>query len=286
MPTPYETTSGRIDLTALVRIVERLRRAEADGLWLLGTGGEQQWLTGPEQDEIVRCVLPAAGALPVSVGVTAPEAAGSVATAGRFRRLGCSTVFARSPAGAAGPAAVVDLYRALLADGAPAMAYVDTSAWEDGGLDPDQLVEDLDPLWRLPLGGVKLGCRDFRLWMALATRAVAAGLHVATASGRLTLPALAAGGSGVVADDPTVAPELYVELIRCWRKGEVEQARDRQARVVELGRLISRPDVAGAKYALSALGLCDAVTRTGQLVDERRRRRIDAELIALGLRNT
>jgi len=70
------------------------------------------------------------------------------------------------------------------------------------------------------------------------------GLKAFTGNGFLLLPALAAGGIGVVDAPPSVAPWTYVELFDAWESGDLETARARQAEttaITELTRSFGTP---------------------------------------------
>jgi dihydrodipicolinate synthase/N-acetylneuraminate lyase len=281
IPTPFR--DEKIDVPALQKITDRMVHAGVHGLWVLGVGGEQDALTDAEQDTVLRTVLGAHPAIPVSAGVTSPHPTEAIHRAQRASALGCANVFALQPLDPHDdPPKVVEYYRHLARTGIETVAYVDTGHWERHGVDGGAIIAGLDPLWDLPISGVKLACQDFRLWVALNANAVRRGLLVFTASGRLALAALASGAHGVVADDATVAPEWFVGLFDAWCAGDHTTARDIQSRMMEIGRLISATSIGGAKYALAEQGLCGADTRRAQSPNEPLRQKISAELHELG----
>lgn len=70
------------------------------------------------------------------------------------------------------------------------------------------------------------------------------GLRAFTGNGFLLLPALAAGGIGVVDAPPSVAPWTYVQLFDAWKSGDLETAKARQAdtqAITELTRSSGTP---------------------------------------------
>ena len=63
------------------------------------------------------------------------------------------------------------------------------------------------------------------------------GLKAFTGNGFLLLPALAAGGIGVVDAPPSVSPWTYVELFDAWEAGDLKTAKARQAETIAITEL-------------------------------------------------
>jgi dihydrodipicolinate synthase/N-acetylneuraminate lyase len=80
---------------------------------------------------------------------------------------------------------------------------------------------------------------------------------ILTAAGRLLLFSLAVGGHGGAIPESAVAPRPYVELYEAFQEGDLSRAQEIQRKVAPFGDAINAPAYAGAKYALSLLGLCD-----------------------------
>lgn len=263
VPTPFaDCGPPTIQAQTLRAIIRRLAHTDIAGLWILGVGAEQSTLTDTEMDLISQVVLTQAPNLPIAAGVTAADVSVMTVRARRFTDQGCSFVFALEPGShASTPETTVARMRALTDTGVPTFAYLDTTTWEDHASTSSDIISALAPLWDLPLAGVKLACQDFRIWAELCQHAQLLGVPVYTASGRLTLPALALGASGVIADDVTIAPEHYAALITAWQNTDLFQARTLQSILLALGRAISQVPVAGAKYALHRQGLGNTRTR-------------------------
>ena len=113
------------------------------------------------------------------------------------------------------------------------------------------------------------------------------GLKAFTGNGFLLMPALAAGGIGVVDAPPSVAPWTYVELFEAWEAGDLETARARQAEttaITELTRSSGTPHhntklIIGKRAGID----CGEPLRPLNRLDAEGQRRLLEQADALGL---
>lgn len=98
VPTPFDTATGDVDVTALSRNITRLLRAPLAGVLVLGSNGEAGLLDESEADTIVaaaRAAVPADRTLMVGTGRESTR--GTVDACVRAARLGADVVLVRAP---------------------------------------------------------------------------------------------------------------------------------------------------------------------------------------------
>ena len=97
LQTPF-TSSGEIDKTSLLRLLEHRIEAGADGLFLLGVASESMFLTWDEKLQIVELVTrEIRGRLPVMVAAYEPATGPAVISALRWQDMGATSIIALPP---------------------------------------------------------------------------------------------------------------------------------------------------------------------------------------------
>jgi|WetSurMetagenome_2_1015567.scaffolds.fasta_scaffold61902_2 4-hydroxy-tetrahydrodipicolinate synthase len=114
-------------------------------------------------------------------------------------------------------------------------------------LSPD-LVEDLAELPNVV--GVKDSSGQLNYLMSVLEK-VRDKISVLCGSDEVVVPALAAGCSGAILASANVIPEVWLNIYRYMRNGEVTQARELQFQVQKLLKLFSAGGVAATKEALN-----------------------------------
>jgi len=258
MVTPFDER-GEVDLTATEAVIERFIEAGVSGISPLGSTGEFSHLTGEERkrfaEEVVRIV---GGRVPLVVGV-----------------------------GAAGTKEMVELARHAESVGADAVLVVSPFYWKIG---EDALfkhfaivAESVDipvVIYNLPmLTGIDLspsligriaaecpnvsGLKDtvteyFHTVGALReVKRVRPDFSVLSGWEDLILPSLLAGADGSICAFANVAPELFVNLVRSAKDGDLQRAAELHRRVLSLVTLgaYSDPPMSAIKLAMGQLGV-------------------------------
>ena len=233
--TPFDS-SGEFNETAYRQLMEHGIKAGADGFWITGGTGESVLLS---EDEVIRIAQVSAdqsgGRAKSIVHVGALTTAAAVRMARGARQAGvdaisCVPPFFYRPS----DQAVVDHYRAVAeAADLPFFVY-NQPKYTQVEITPS-LMEML--VRAVPqLAGVKHSAPDFHN----IRRFSAMGIAVFTGSGSLCLPALAAGAVGVVDGPLTVAPEIWVDMYRAHREGDMQQAQALQEQGRRLIELVGR----------------------------------------------
>jgi len=103
----------------------------------------------------------------------------------------------------------------------------------------------------------------------------------------LILPSLLAGADGSICAFANVAPELFVNLVRSARDGDLERAAELHRRVLSLVTLgaYSDPPISAIKLAMGKLGvpISPAVRGPALLVPEEAQEKIEGVLREVGL---
>ena len=288
MVTPFDER-GEVDLTATEAVIERFIEAGVSGISPLGSTGEFSHLTGEERkrfaEEVVRIV---GGRVPLVVGV-----------------------------GAAGTKEMVELARHAESVGADAVLVVSPFYWKIG---EDALfkhfaivAESVDipvVIYNLPmLTGIDLspsligriaaecpnvsGLKDtvteyFHTVGALReVKRVRPDFSVLSGWEDLILPSLLAGADGSICAFANVAPELFVNLVRSAKDGDLQRAAELHRRVLSLVTLgaYSDPPMSAIKLAMGQLGvpISPAVRGPALPVPEEAHDKVEGVLREVGL---
>lgn len=280
--TPF-TPDGELDLPALEKLVDWHIAQGTHGLVPVGTTGESPTLSHEEHRKVIEEVIRmAAGRLPVIAG------AGSNST-----REGVGLVQFAQAAGAAAALVVTPYYNKPTQDGLIAhfTALHDASDLPiiiyniPGRSVIDMTPETMGELAKLPrIIGVKDATGKLeRVSMQRAT----CGADFVQLSGEdaTALGFNAHGGVGCISVTANVAPKLCAEFQEATLAGDYARALDYQDRLMPLHvAIFLEPGVAGAKYAMSRLGLCTDRVRLPLVgLTDATKARIDAAMAHAGL---
>lgn len=280
--TPF-TPEGELDLPALEKLVEWHVSEGSHGLVPVGTTGESPTLSHDEHrkvvEEVVRLV---AGRIPVIAG------AGSNST-----REGVGLVQHAQAAGADAALVVTPYYNKPTQAGL--IAHY-TALHEASDLPiiiyniPGRSVIDMSPetmgaLAKLPrIVGVKDATGKLE---RVSMQRASCGADFIQLSGEdaTALGFNAHGGVGCISVTANVAPRLCAEFQEATLAGDYARALEYQDRLMPLHEAIFiEPGVAGAKYAMSRLGLCtDRVRLPLVELTAPTRARVDAAMAHAGL---
>jgi len=258
MVTPFDE-KGELDLGATEAVIERFIEAGVSGISPLGSTGEATHLTFGERkrfaEEVVRIV---GGRVPLVVGV-----------------------------GTSGTRETVELARHAEEAGADAALVVSPSYWKvgeealfrhfatvAGSVEIPVLVYNLPMLTGVDLSpslvarlahecanvvGIKDTVTVYAHTVGVLREVKAARPDFAVLSGweDLILPSLLAGADGSICAFANVAPELFVDLVRSARDGDLDRAAELHRRVLKLVTLgaHSDPAIGAVKLAMNILGV-------------------------------
>jgi 2-dehydro-3-deoxy-D-pentonate aldolase len=288
MVTPFDE-HGEVDLRATEAVVERFIEAGVSGVSPLGSTGEFSHLLADERkrflEEVIRIV---AGRVPLVVGV-----------------------------GAAGTKEMVELARHAEGVGADAVLVVSPFYWKVGeealfrhfatvaeSIDIPVLIYNLPMLTGIDLspsliGRIAAECPNVSglkdtvteyfhtVGVLREVKRVRPDFSVLSGWEDLILPSLLAGADGSICAFANVAPELFVNLVRSARDGDLERAAELHRRVLSLVTLgaYSDPPISAIKLAMGKLGvpISPAVRGPALLVPEEAHEKVEAVLREVGL---
>ncbi|MFC5737835.1 4-hydroxy-tetrahydrodipicolinate synthase [Sinirhodobacter huangdaonensis] len=256
--TPF--TNGAVDWDTLKKLVEWHIGQGSNGIVPVGTTGESPTLSHEEHNRVIEEVVKAAaGRVPVIAG------AGSNATA-----EGIELIRHAEAAGADAALVVTPYYNKPTQRG---MVAHFTAMHDASSLPiiiyniPGRSVVDMSPetmgqLAKLPrIIGVKDATGDLS---RVAKQRLTCGPEFIQLSGEdaTALGFNAMGGVGCISVTANVAPKLCAEMQAATLAGDYVKAMEYQDKLMPLHiAIFLEPGVAGAKYAMSKLGLCAAEVR-------------------------
>ncbi|WP_376876732.1 4-hydroxy-tetrahydrodipicolinate synthase [Albirhodobacter sp. R86504] len=279
--TPFK--DGALDLDALKKLVDWHIREGSHGLVPVGTTGESPTVSHEEHMLVVsEVVKAAAGRIKIIAG------AGSNSTA-----EGVDLIKHAEATGADGALVVTPYYNKPTQRGMVAhfTAMHDACSLPiiiyniPGRSVVDMMPDTMAELAKLPrIVGVKDATGDLA---RVAKQRMTCGAEFLQLSGEdaTAVGFNAMGGVGCISVTANVAPKLCAQMQQACLAGDYATALDIQDKLIPLHiAIFIEPGVAGAKYAMSKLGLCSPEVRLPltELLDETKAK-IDAAMIHAGL---
>ena len=256
--TPFK--NGELDLETLKKLIEWHIGEGSHGFVPVGTTGESPTLSHDEHDAVVECVVKAAaGRVPVIAGAGSNNTLESIRLAQAAEKAGADAVLVVTPYyNKPTQGGLIAHFRAVHdACNLPIIIY---------NIPPRSVVdmspETMGELAKLPrIAGVKDSTGDVS---RVSAQRITCGTDFIQLSGEdaQALGHRAMGGSGCISVTANVAPRLCAEFQNALTAGDFKTALDYQDRLMPLHMAIFvEPGLAGAKYAMSKLGLCNDEVR-------------------------
>lgn len=256
--TPFK--NGALDVDTLKQLVEWHIGEGSHGLVPVGTTGESPTLTHSEHDQVVEIVVKAAaGRVPVIAGAGSNNTLESIRLAQAAEKSGANGILVVTPYyNKPTQAGMIAHFRAvhdccelpIIIYNIPGRSVV------------DMLPETMGELAKLPrIVGVKDATGDLA---RVPQQRITCGTDFIQLSGEdgTALGFNAHGGTGCISVTANVAPKLCAEFQEATLAGDYAKALELQDRLMPLHIAIFRePGLAGAKYAMSRLGLCSDEVR-------------------------
>ncbi len=259
LATPF-TPSGDVDLHAFRRLVRYVGEGGADTLVVLGSTGEAATILDDERDALISACLEEAGGRTVVVGTGHNATRQAAAMTRRAQQLGAQGALVVTPYyNKPTPSGLVAHY-ASVAEAAPGMPLIAYNVPGRTGLNLTPAA--LQRLWENPqVVAVKESSGNLRQMEDIA-RHLPDGKLLLCGDDDLTLPAIAAGASGLVSVMGNVVPAETKAFVEAARRGDYASARAWQARLLPLiEALFVESNPIPLKAGLSLLGLAGDVLR-------------------------
>jgi 4-hydroxy-tetrahydrodipicolinate synthase len=288
MVTPFDER-GKVDIAATEAVVERFVEAGVNGISPLGSTGEASHLTADERkrfaEEVVRIV---GRRVPVVIGVGATGTRETVELARHAQEAGADAVLVVSPfywkVGKEGLfkhfATVAESVEIpVLIYNLPMLTGIDLSPSLIEGIASD-----------CPnVSGLKDTVTEYNHLVGVLqeVKPVRPDFSVLCGWEDLILPSLLAGADGSICAFANVAPELFVNLVRSARDGDLQRAAELHRRVLTLVTLgaYSDPPISAIKLSMKILGvpISPAVRGPALPVPEEAHGKIEGVLRDVGL---
>ena len=281
--TPFK--NGELDLETLKKLVEWHIGEGSHGFVPVGTTGESPTLTHEEHDAVVETVVQAAaGRVPVIAGAGSNNTLESIRLAKAAEKAGADGILVVTPYYNKPTQRGLIAHFTAIHDccDLPIIIY---------NIPPrsviDMMPDTMGELAKLPrIVGVKDATGDLS---RVPQQRITCGTDFIQLSGEdaTALGYNAHGGRGCISVTANVAPKLCSEFQEAMLAGDYTKALEYQDRLMPLHiALFLEPGLAGAKYAMSKLGLCSEEVRlplTG--ISDATRARIDDAMRHAGLMN-
>ncbi len=253
MVTPFDE-EGRLDLDAAVALARWLCTHGNDFLVLAGTTGESPVLSDEEKRDLWRAVVESV-TVPVVAGTSTYDTAHSVELTRTAKEAGAAGILAVTPYYSRPPQSGIEAHvRAIheAGGGLPVLLY-------DIPVRAGRKVAE-DTIVRLARDEVIVGVKDATAnpaGSAALVQAAPDGFELSSGNDADTLPLRAVGGVGVISVESHWAGELVGEMVAAFHKGDVDHARDVNARLIPSHVFQSNdrtPNPVPAKAMMRALG--------------------------------
>jgi 4-hydroxy-tetrahydrodipicolinate synthase len=253
MVTPFDG-SGGLDIDAAVSLARWLCDHGNDFLVLSGSTGESATLNDGEKADLWRAVAEAV-TVPVVAGTSTADTAHSVELTRVARQAGVDGILAVTPYYNRPSQAGIEAHVRAIAEaasGLPVLLY-DIPVRSGRKLTAELMI-------RLAGDGVVAGVKDATGNPAASAALIAAapaGFELYSGNDTDTLPLLAVGAVGVISVESHWAGELVSEMVAAFIKGDVDHARQVNARLIPSHSFQSNdeaPNPVPAKAMMRVLG--------------------------------
>lgn len=255
--TPF-LANGEVNFEVIPRIVDHLAKNEVAGIYIGGTTGEGPSLTMEERKAVNQAYVSAnQGRMRTIVHVGHTALSDSQSLVDQAVSIGADAISAIAPYyfKPDSVATLISFFKEVAAV-APALPfyYYHIPALTGLVVDPTVFLQQAGDA--IPnLRGMKFTDKDLSLFNACQD--VENGrFDILFGRDEMLLSALAAGANGAVGTTYNFAPELYAKVIRAFKAGNIEEAREWQRVAVRvIHSVIEIGGPAGLKYPMRRLGL-------------------------------
>jgi 4-hydroxy-tetrahydrodipicolinate synthase len=258
MVTPFDNR-GEVDLDATEAVIERFIEADVSGISPLGSTGEATHLTFDERkrfaEEVVRIV---GGRVPLVVGVGTSGTRETVELARHAEGAGADAVLVVSPSYWKVGEEALFWHFATVAGSVGISVFIYNLPMLTGvDLSPSLIARIAAECPNV--SGLKDTVTEYFHTVGVLREVKRERPEFTILSGweDLILPSLLAGADGSICAFANVAPELFVDLVRSARDGDLESAAELHRRVLSLVTLgaYSDPPIGAIKLAMNKLGV-------------------------------
>lgn len=261
LTTPF-TAEGSVDAAGLQQNLSRYNQTNIAGYVAAGSTGESVMLTLPEWETVLTAVQNAAAPGKLTIAGTGAESTTETIRRTKFAAdLGYDAALVKTPfyyKPFYKPDALLSHYHAV-ADASPIPVLLYSMPLFTGLVleSPDIVEMSGHP----NIIGIKDSSGDVRRLgeVIVGTRSE---FQVFTGAAAAVYPALAIGARGAILALASALPEKCSELYDLFHRGQLQEARELQAKLVRASRrIVSEGGIAGVKYVMDLRGYCGGAPR-------------------------
>lgn len=250
------TERGELNSEALIKLLDRIIAAGADGISVLGSTGECASLTRQLRLRVVQEAVSACkGRVMVAAGIADSSAEATIAQINAFAERGIELVLVTPPFYyPPTQEEVIRFYEDVVVRTPLPIVLYNIPHFTKVRIEP-RTMRRLASDSRIV--GIKDSSRDFdNLQALLQHRDPSSSFAVLTGTDTQLVGALMSGADGTWAASMNVAPGLDVGILKAYSQGDWEKARQLQTKVVQLVTVCRRGTFpAGWKAALELIGI-------------------------------
>lgn len=282
LTTPF-TAEGSVDAAGMQQNLQRYNQTNLAGYVVLGSTGESVMLSRSEAETILTAAQNATAPGKRMIAGTGAESMAETIRKTKFAaELGYDAALVKTPfyyKPSYKPDVLMAHYRAV-ADASPIPILLYSVPQFTGVTleSPEILALAEHP----NIAGIKDSSGDVRR-LGEVIAGARSDFQVLTGSAAVVYPALAIGARGAILALASALPEKCTELYELYRKGQLDEARDLQSRLVLASRrIVSEGGIAGVKYVMDLRGYCGGAPRLPlQPLREEQKRQIREALAEL-----
>lgn len=260
MVTPF-LQNGDVDVNGLKKLTQHLVENGTDTLVVMGTTGESATLSHDEKVLALETVKEVNnGKKKIVLGVGGNNTTEVCKTFGKFDLNGVDGILSVSPYYNKPTASGLIAHFTAVSESTELPIILYNVPGRTGSNMPAdvslQLANDLKNVV-----AIKEACGDLEQIMYLINQAPS-GFEVISGDDALTLPIIAAGGTGVISVVGNAFPKEFSQMIQAALKGDLVEARKKHYQLFDLiPMLFAEGNPAGVKEILKTIGVCDANVR-------------------------
>ena len=251
--TPFHA-DGSVNFEKLEELIEMQIAGGTDGIVVLGTTGESSTMSHEEDEDVVRCAL---GAISGRCALIAGSGSNSTETAlmksKAYDKLGVDALLLITPYYNKANQTGMVRHFTMVADqvNAPVIVYN-----VPGRTGCALSVKSVEALAKHPgIIGIKEASGDMSYMMNIAHLA-SKDFAIVSGNDDITLPIMAAGGTGVISVLANVCPEATYRMTHAFLDGDIKTARELQLKYLELiHALFMEVNPIPVKEAMNLMGL-------------------------------
>ena len=251
--TPFTDDGKQVDEGRLRSLVDYCIELGVNGLVPCGTTGEFVNLTLEERKRVIKVVVDEAnGKVPVVAGTGATGTNEALEMVKYAKDVGADAALIVTPfyLKPTNRGIYQHYYTIATSVDFPIIMYnipQCTGVWLTW-----QMVEDLAEIPNIV--GLKDSSCEIKYILAVLEK-VRDKINVMCGCDEIVLPALAAGASGAILASANFMGDVWIQLYKAFKNGEIEKAREIQYKVQKIARIITGSGAVGTKEALNMMGV-------------------------------